>query len=390
MKKGFTIVSLLLLSVLIVAFSFNSSPQKIKTKAQLGEKLFSEKLLSKDYSISCASCHKPEFAFADSSANQTHWIRKRIYAESQFDLPGNLFKVSISLPVNLQQIDYSDSLYHFRQSLTRLFFNPKISLSYKLATEKNISLNYNLRNEFGNIQDVYRGYILTNYRSLYANNAVLTERQNNTFSLNCNHRKAITMFFFSVNAIYNRITSNTIASSVITSNFQQRVLLPYKNSTDSWTLNVSSSKYIFALHTTVSGGMLLQSNRYNQIQNGRLLPYNTVLTGFNASAETKFSSQLNASYRLNYNRTESSSPIVVSNTLVKQAVQEAALNYSPNNNLLFNLAGSNYLTVQEQNNHLNYFFADAFARYKFSKVHADLELNLNNLLNTKTYSAVYL
>ena len=37
----------------------------IKTKADLGKKLFSEKILSEDSSISCASCHIPEKAFAD-------------------------------------------------------------------------------------------------------------------------------------------------------------------------------------------------------------------------------------------------------------------------------------------------------------------------------------
>ncbi len=62
---------MLLLLVLLAAFSMEPSAKKIKTKAQLGEKLFSEKLLSKDYSISCASCHKPEFAFADTVAFST-------------------------------------------------------------------------------------------------------------------------------------------------------------------------------------------------------------------------------------------------------------------------------------------------------------------------------
>jgi len=45
-----------------IADSFKPSQ---KQKALLGKKLFSEKILSKDSSISCASCHKPEFAFAD-------------------------------------------------------------------------------------------------------------------------------------------------------------------------------------------------------------------------------------------------------------------------------------------------------------------------------------
>ena len=37
----------------------------IDSKSDLGQKLFFDPILSKDKSISCASCHKPEFAFAD-------------------------------------------------------------------------------------------------------------------------------------------------------------------------------------------------------------------------------------------------------------------------------------------------------------------------------------
>ncbi|MBX2897342.1 MAG: c-type cytochrome [Cyclobacteriaceae bacterium] len=38
------------------------------TVAELGEKLFFDPILSKDRTISCASCHKREFAFADNTA----------------------------------------------------------------------------------------------------------------------------------------------------------------------------------------------------------------------------------------------------------------------------------------------------------------------------------
>lgn len=55
--------------VALSAFALGSGrPPEIRTKAALGKKLFSEKILSLDSSVSCASCHKPAFAFADSSA----------------------------------------------------------------------------------------------------------------------------------------------------------------------------------------------------------------------------------------------------------------------------------------------------------------------------------
>jgi cytochrome c peroxidase len=51
--------------ILLSAFSFNEPEEQAGTMSDLGKQLFSEKLLSKDSSISCASCHKPSFAFAD-------------------------------------------------------------------------------------------------------------------------------------------------------------------------------------------------------------------------------------------------------------------------------------------------------------------------------------
>jgi cytochrome c peroxidase len=41
------------------------SPTEVRTKADLGAVLFSDPILSEDQSISCASCHKPAFAFSD-------------------------------------------------------------------------------------------------------------------------------------------------------------------------------------------------------------------------------------------------------------------------------------------------------------------------------------
>lgn len=52
-------------------FFFSSCLQEktkqITTETELGEKLFFDPILSRDSSKSCASCHKPEFAFADNS-----------------------------------------------------------------------------------------------------------------------------------------------------------------------------------------------------------------------------------------------------------------------------------------------------------------------------------
>ncbi|PQA54455.1 cytochrome-c peroxidase [Siphonobacter curvatus] len=52
------------LSLLVLNFSFTYTEEPL-TKVGLGKKLFFDPILSEDRTISCASCHKPEFAFAD-------------------------------------------------------------------------------------------------------------------------------------------------------------------------------------------------------------------------------------------------------------------------------------------------------------------------------------
>jgi len=67
MKK--LLVSFISIALVFLASSFlEEKTIDIKTKAALGKKLFSEKILSKDSSVSCASCHKPAYAFADTVA----------------------------------------------------------------------------------------------------------------------------------------------------------------------------------------------------------------------------------------------------------------------------------------------------------------------------------
>lgn len=67
MKQGF-IITFFAGIVVLAMLSFTDDKQEKITKEQLGEMLFFDNILSEDQSISCASCHKPEYAFADTSA----------------------------------------------------------------------------------------------------------------------------------------------------------------------------------------------------------------------------------------------------------------------------------------------------------------------------------
>ncbi|MES2277059.1 MAG: TonB-dependent receptor [Bacteroidota bacterium] len=327
---------------------------------------------------------------ADSARNNLDWKRNKLYGEANYDFPGKILKFSVQLPVNLLNTSYSDAHYKQDVSQTNLYFNPRASLKYQSGIENYFTLNYGYRNQIGNLQDIYRGSILSNYRSITANNADLTERQSQNAGIGFNYHKAITLFFFGLNANYSHISANTITSSILDNNISRRIALPFDNNIDSWNFSGSVSKYNFDLRTTFSANASYSTTKLNQLQNGLTLPYNTISKGFGVGADTKVSNKVNFSYKANLGLTTSKSSAVASSSNFQRLIQNAAVNYAPLTNLYINLSGDHYYTHQPGQNDLKYIFADASLRYKFTKTKLDLEITAQNLFDTKNYTAVYL
>jgi len=368
-----------------VSFKFPSTTFTQSYKAGLS--LQSQTLQS---ALTTLQTNNSEKLVLDSTRNALDWTRRKIYAQANYDIPGQVWKVSISLPLTLQNLNYSDHLFALDKSLTRLYFMPQVNIKYQSGVENYFTMGYSYRSDMGTIQEIYEGDILTNYRSLYANNADLSERKTQAANLGFNYRKALTLFFFGINTSYVHTTSNNISSSIINNNIQQRIVLPFENSVDSYSASGTISKYLFSLRTTVSAGLGVQASHSNQFFNGVLLPYNTISTALNGGFDTKVSDKINLSYKAIYNQVTSKSSAQANSSVLKQLQQTGSINYNPSNRLFTKLSGDHYFTQQTQANDLSYVFADATARYKFNKPKIDVELSANNLFDTRTYRALYL
>ncbi|GAB3927143.1 carboxypeptidase-like regulatory domain-containing protein [Mucilaginibacter myungsuensis] len=328
--------------------------------------------------------------FSMSSVNNVDWRRDRVYTSANFDYPGQKWKVNVSLPLTLMETRYSDLQYQLKKELTRLYFDPQAYVKFQSGIENYITASYNFRNSIGGMQDIYRGTILSNYRNLSANNADLTERQSQTAALSFNYRKAITLFFFGLTASYNHQYANTISSTVLSNDISQRVVLPFDNKMDAWNFGGNISKYSFGLRTTFSASLGYTTSKLNQLQNGVTLPFTTISQTAGFGTDTKIADRVNFAYRGSYTRTNSRSSAIANTASFERLQQSATINYNPLDNFFTSLSGDHYYTHQPGANDLNYTFADASLRYKFKKAKIDLELTAQNLLDTKTYSAVYL
>lgn len=323
--------------------------------------------------------------------NDLEWLKTKMYTDATYEYNNGKFKASLGLPASYNYISYEDQSKSLDKSLDRVFVNPSLSLKYQTGVENYVTANYGFNNDLGGIDDVYRGTILKNYRSLFANNAPITERKSQTVGAGFNFRKAMQMFFLNFSAIYSTSTVNTISSYTLANNIQQREVILLPNDTETLTLSANTSKYLFALRSTINAGVSFNENTFDQLQNGELLPFTSQTIAYKAGLDSKINSFINwaynATYAISKNRTTSATSIQNNN---QQLRQQSSLTATAFKSVFMTLSAEHIFTHQTNQPNLSYLFADFNMRYKVQELKTDLEFSLTNIANVKKFEANYL
>jgi hypothetical protein len=76
-----------------------------------------------------------------------------------------------------------------------VFLSPDILVKVHLNETHSIEVLYKSTQNFGSLQDVYRGYILTDYRTIGDNRSAVNESRNQTANLTYTFKKPVNLFF---------------------------------------------------------------------------------------------------------------------------------------------------------------------------------------------------
>lgn len=328
---------------------------------------------------------------SNNAVNNLDWMKTQIYTEGSYDYTNEKLKAGITLPLSYNNIQFKDPVNIMDKNLRRFFITPSFNLKYQTSAENYVTANYSFKNELGGIDDIYRGTILKNYRSLFANDAPIAETQSHNANAGFNYRKATQMLFVNLTANYRDARLNTISSYTLSNNIQQRIVLPLINHVRSFTLTGNVSKYLFDLKSTVSGGISLNQNRYEQLQNSELLPFRSQSVTYRTAIEARLTRFMNWSYNASY--MTSSNKALAGNSVktnYQQLRQLSTLAVTTFKNVYVNLSAEHLFTHQATQNDLKYLFADINIKYKIIKIKTDLEFGVTNLANIKRFDAIYL
>jgi hypothetical protein len=323
--------------------------------------------------------------------NDLDWLKTKLYTDATYEYSSGKFKTSLALPISYNLINYEDKAKGLDKSLNKFFVNPSLSVKYQTGIENYITANYSFSNDLGGIDDVYRGTILKNYRSLFANDAPISERKTQNVGAAFSFRKAMQMFFFNLSANYSTSTVNTISSYTISNNIQQRIVLPYANDVNSLSLSANASKYLFNIRSTINAGVGFSQSTFEQLQNNELLPFTSQNTNYKAGIDSKINNFINWSYSATYsisnNKTSKIDAIKNNN---QQLRQQSSITATAFKSVFMTLSAEHIFTHQTTQPDLKYIFADFNMRYKLQKLKTDLEFGITNLANIKKFEANYL
>lgn len=329
----------------------------------------------------------------DSFVNHLNWSRFKAYLETELVYKTERTTLDITVPVTLQDIRYKGRTVN--NQLTTVPVTPSARLSFVVGKESSLNFYYSYNNNWGNINEVYDSYIMTGYRGFYTNSNLLTQTRSNNYSGSYQFKNTLKIFFFSVGGSYSVSEGSTISDTRISSVIQQAKLILFDNVSERSQLYGSVSKYIFPLHTTISGKASWGRSVSNQLQNGELLKVQNDMYAFNTSANTKVSAWMNIGYTGSYN-TYNSRLITNLHTLgpatpsVKKWQHELNMDFNIGNDILFRFSGqnNNYQAPGSLDKHFT--FLDAYATYKFNRLKTDIELSFTNIAGVDTYSNVSL
>ncbi len=329
--------------------------------------------------------------YKDDVGNNLNWHLNRQYVSANFQIEDTKFRVNLQLPIIHQKIRFKQVDYDMDEKLTKLFFNPSLTFRYFLNSNNYINAFYFLTNNFGTINNVYRGLVLTNFRGLNSNTGNIQESQVHRMGLSYTYRDAISMLDCTIGANYSIYETNTTYAKEYQDNIVKTVLLPYANKFTVSQYEISFSKYIDLLRTKFELTSMHKIYQSNQFVNEIFLPYVNKNLAVNLKGGIRWLNYVSLNYIGSANwfwgGQSDKGGASASDTRFSIYNHQYSIVAIPKEN--FNLV----LQLRQQQNHSeglarsSYIFTDLKMKYNIHKIRTELEGEVNNIFDVSRFES---
>ena len=296
-------------------------------------------------------------------------------------------QLQLGCPLSLYTQVLDDRIRNERDTYTHLLVSPNFSARYYWR-DWTASMNANYNKTVGDPGGIYSGYIMHNYRSFQRSYVEqLSETDRIGASAMVRYSNALTATFVNLGASYSHTRNNQIygyeydgATSVVQA-------IDQHTTSDSYSVSTEASKGFDWLQSSLKafGGFSTSSSEH--LIGGVVYPFQSRTVSVGGGGTITPLPWLNfvvsSGYSWSKSFTDNGSADMAQT--VRSATQRFKMNMFVTKQLtLTATVEDNYNNLTETNRHA--WFGDVKAKYKMGK--ADLELEVNNVFNQKTYTRV--
>ena len=299
------------------------------------------------------------------------------------------WKIELETPLKLQTFKRVDNYLNKEQNLSKLTFEPRLSVKKDLNAFWKTTFSASLKNSFGDINQLYYGYILNNYRNIQKYETPILESLRKNITLGISYRNPIKSLFINSFYSYGNSNQNLLFGNIINNNGTTSFdFFEQDNNSNTRNINLRGSKYFSKLKTILTLTTNATLDNKEQLLNGIITEITTKNIQFKGKLDTEITEWFNVEYKSN---------ISISNTQFENQqsfdniiTQEHLLNFNfyPTSNQYIGFDTEYYKNNFSSQNQESYFLNLNY-RYTFEKSRIDLELNWNNILNAKEFTTVF-
>ena len=319
--------------------------------------------------------------------NNLDFLSSRFYLTSRFVYKNNNWNIRLTAPLNFRTFDLEDPVLKESQNLNRFTFEPNFYIRNKFSAFWETSISANFSNNFGDMDQVYYGFILNNYRNLQRYNSPLPKNFNQNYSWNLKFRNPLKSLFANFSYSYGNIERNLLYSNQISENAATVFeAVERKNNVNSHRLNLKGSKYFSKVNTTLSLGSSYSISNREQLLNDNLADVENQNLGFKLDLESEITNWLSASYTGNINFLQTRFEVREFDE-IRTLQHELDLFFYLADNQYFSVDSEYYFNNISEENRNNYFLNFNY-QYTFEDLGIDLEASWNNVLDTDAFVRV--
>lgn len=321
--------------------------------------------------------------------NETKFLESSVYFQNSFRYKSRdeTLNLRLSMPLEYKSFRLEDDNFEENRELSRLVFEPYFSGNKKLSAFCEVNASAGIGHNFGELQQLYYGYILRGYRNLNRYNAPISQETQQKYSGGVSYRNPLKQLFLNASYSYIYSENNLLYSSTIGPNGTTILeAVARDNSFDSHSLSASGSKYFRKLATTLKLNTSYNLSQRQQLLNNTLTEVNSKSFNLRGNVETDISSWLIGSYSGNFSTYTSG---FGDSDFQKIETHQYTLDlyFYPRKNQYLRVSSEYYGNSLSENG--DNYFVNVGYQFTFDKPRMDLNISWRNILNTDQFVNAY-